>query len=179
MSFLDRIFGKGPPRQSSSSASPIDSKSPPVQTGEGSPSAGASQPALAPAPASGKPLNQHSSAASASDAKNGLSQKDLQIQQALQRLQNEIKAHPDPLLPLVSAAIKETPLGRMIVWCFAREYGVSLNIQAAELVMNQVLKPCGIVVSGHSYMGGPGERNQLFSYRAITATSLELETEVK
>ncbi|MGA2688669.1 MAG: hypothetical protein ABSE85_11435 [Candidatus Korobacteraceae bacterium] len=166
MSLLDRIFGRRPPTQSSATTSPIDQKSPLAQV--------AGKP-----PDPGTLPNFTADGTTTICDENALAQKEEQIQQALQRLQNEIKARPEPLLPLVNLALKETPLGKLIVWCFATEYGVSLNIKAAELVMNQVLKPYGIVVSEHSYMGGPGARSQLFSYRAITADSLELEAEVK
>lgn len=127
-------------------------------------------------PKKAEPRQEHAETTTASEA---LTQKEQQIQQLLLRVVTELKAHPDPLLPIVSLEIQTTMLGKQIVWCFATDYGVALNTQAAEMLLNKVLKTLGIVVSVGSYMGGPGSRNHLFSYRTITTESLEYEAEVK
>jgi hypothetical protein len=85
----------------------------------------------------------------------------------LAKLETKLRSERNSSLPTVTLSIRDTPLGRYIVWCYRKTYQTpaTLNVAAAESVLNEELKAINIAVKSSDYMGGQGgEANQLFTY---------------
>ena len=103
------------------------------------------------------------------------------IHKVLAKVEARLKAAPNSSLPVVTLSLRDTPLGKNIVWCYRTTYsGPTLNVAQAEAFLNAELEPINVAVHESDYMGGKGgESNQLFEYRTKPRVSGTLEEQVK
>lgn len=103
------------------------------------------------------------------------------IHKVLAKVEARLKAAPNSSLPVVTLSLRDTPLGKNIVWCYRTNYsGPTLNVPSAEAFLNAELEAINVAVHASDYMGGKGgESNQLFEYRTKPRVSGTLEEQVK
>jgi hypothetical protein len=92
------------------------------------------------------------------------------LEELVAQLAEKLRTHPESSLPMVNLAVKETPIGKHIVWCYRTRYDEpQLDSEAALRFLVRELEPHGITVTDGGYMGGgkgrEGEGNQLFQYK--------------